>query len=62
MVERSGWRDGIMKIKHTDGHNCSGIIIVDDNSGCKFKNCFRPAYPMTDIRYVMSANDLITDH
>ena len=56
MVERSGWREGIRSIKDNDGHNCFGIIIVDDNSGCKFNNCFRPAFPMTDIRYVMSAN------
>ena len=56
MVERSGWRESIKIIKDNDGHICAGIIIVDDNSGCKFKNCFRPAFPMTDIRYVMSVN------
>lgn len=47
MVERSKWADAQVRIKVEI--NCSGIVVVDRRQNCE-ENCFRPSYPLSDLR------------
>ena len=47
MVERSKWADAQLRIKVEI--NCSGIVVVDRRQNCE-ENCFRPSYPLSDLR------------
>ena len=47
MIERSDWTDQF-KVLHED-NTCSGVVVVDKNENCD-QNCFRPSYPLTDLR------------
>ena len=47
MIERSDWTDQF-KVLHED-KRCSGVVVVDKNENCD-QNCFRPSYPLTDLR------------
>ena len=47
MIERSDWGEQF-KMANAD-ESCSGIVVVDRNEEC-FANCFRPSYPLTDLR------------
>ena len=47
MIERSDWTDQFKGL-HED-KKCSGVVVVDKNENCD-QNCFRPSYPLTDLR------------
>ena len=47
MIERSDYGEQV-KVAIAD-ESCSGIVVVDRNDEC-VANCFRPSYPLTDLR------------
>ena len=53
MVDRFEWENYRERLMN---RNCSGIVVVDNNQNCnveqslKTNNCFRPSYPLSDLR------------
>ena len=47
MIERSDYGEQF-KVANDD-ESCAGIVVVDRNEEC-VANCFRPSYPLTDLR------------
>ena len=47
MIERSDWTDQFKVLQ--EDNKCSGVVVVDKNENCD-QNCFRPSYPLTDLR------------